>query len=95
MKKRERIQRWADTAVAAELNKIRRLPADTNIFLPNNPFWQSLFKIAGIVKGGYKTQQAVFSEIEVACHHLDVEEKEIRYQWRRACQKANPRQLKG
>ena len=95
MNKRERYQRWAETAVSAELNKIRGLPADSNIFLPGNLFWQSLFKIAGIVNGGYKSPQAIFSEIEAACHHLGIEEKALRYQWQRAYQRANPRQLKG
>lgn len=95
MNQRERHQRWAETAVAAELKKIRSLPADINIFLPGNQFWQSLFKIASLVNGGYKTPQIVFSEIVAACHHLGIEEKEIRYQWRRACQQASPRRLKG
>ncbi|WP_420628622.1 hypothetical protein [Candidatus Leptofilum sp.] len=89
-----RPERWAKTAVERELDKIRSLPAETNIYVPGNPYWQSLFKIAGIVNGGYKSPQAVFSEIEVACHHMGIEEKEIRYQWRRACQQANPRRLK-
>lgn len=92
---RERFQRWAETAVESELKKIRGLPADTNIFLPGNLFWQSLFKMAGIVNGGYKTPQDVLSKIEVACGHLGIEEKELRYQWWRACQQASPRRLKG
>lgn len=95
MNQEKRYQRWAETAVADELNKIRGLPEDTNIFLPGNPFWQSLFKLAGIVNGGYKTPQTALPEIEAACDHLGIEEKEIRYQWRRACHQARPRRLRG
>lgn len=94
MDENKRIQRWASTAIERELDKIRQLPTNVNIFLPGNPFWQSLFKIAGVVNGGYKTSQTVFSEVEAACSHLAIEEKELRYQWRRAFQQASPRRLK-
>lgn len=94
MDERERTKRWAKTAVGRELDKIRSLPTDTNIYLPGNPFWQSLFKIAGIVNGGYKTPRVIFSEIESACGHLGIAEKEIRYQWQRARQQASPRRLR-
>lgn len=94
MDERERTKRWAKTAVKRELDKICSLPSDTNIYLAGNPFWRSLFKIAGIVNGGYKTQESIFSEIESACGHLGITEKEIRYQWGRACQQASPRRLK-
>ncbi|WP_420645036.1 hypothetical protein [Candidatus Leptofilum sp.] len=93
MNKRERNQRWAETAVSAELSKIRDLPADTNIFIPGNSFWHSLLKMAGLVNGGYKSQETLLSEILAACNHFTIEEKEIRYQWQRACQQAKPRRL--
>lgn len=94
MDESERARRWAETAVNDELDKIRRLPANTNIFKPGNPFWQSLFKIASIVNGDYKTPQAVFTEIEASCSHLSIPRKDLQYQWRRACQQAEPRRLK-
>ena len=93
MDERERMERWAKVAVERELEKIRGLPQSINIFLPGNEFWQSLFKIAGVVNGGYKTPNVIFIEIEGACSHLALEEKTIRYQWQRACKQAQPRRL--
>lgn len=94
MNENERQKRWAKTAVNRELNKIRSLPEGNNIFVPNSQFWQSLFKIAGIVNGGYETPSTIFVQVWQACEHLAIEEKQIRYQWRRACQQAKPRRLR-
>ncbi len=89
--KNERRKRWFQTALKQELNTIERLPPDLNIHKPNNPFWQSLFRIAGLVKAGHISQDDAFSKIQVACEHMNVIERNLEYQWNRAYKRATAR----
>jgi hypothetical protein len=83
-----RQERWFQTALEQELRLIEGLPMSTNIRKPNNPFWQSLFRIAGIAKTGYIGQEEVLLKIQAAARHLQERDKEIAYQWNRAYQRA-------
>ena len=87
----ERGKRWAETAVRRELEAIEALPVEVNIQKPNNPYWRSLFAIAGIVNGGYLRKDEALARIVQASEHLSLLEKAIAYQWNRACQRAQPR----
>ena len=87
----DRQKRWAETAVHRELESIKELSAGMNIQKPNNPYWSSLFAIAGIVNGGYLGKDEALEKIIIASQHLYLEEKAILYQWNRACQRAKPR----
>ena len=91
MDESERRQRWAETAVRRELETIEALPLEVNIRKPNNLYWRSLFAIAGIVNGGYVPKDEAFARIVQASQHLNLLEKDIAYQWKRACQRAKPR----
>ncbi len=90
----ERQEKWFQTAMEQELDAIAGMPTDLNIYKPNNPFWQSIFRIGGIVKAGYITKDEAFDKILFACRHLTLKEKEIEYQWNRAYKRAMARQLK-
>ena len=89
--KDKRREKWFQTALDQELQAIERLPTDLNIHKPNNPFWQSLFRIAGIVKAGHISQDDAFSKIQASCQHMNVIEKNLAYQWNRACKRAPAR----
>lgn len=92
--KNERQEKWYQTALEQELREIEGLPVDVNIYKPNNPFWQSLFRIGGIAKAGYITKDEALDRIRLACQHVRLKDKEIEYQWRRAYQRATARYLK-
>ncbi|MCB8944363.1 MAG: hypothetical protein H6658_11490 [Ardenticatenaceae bacterium] len=86
-----RQERWFQTALAQELNLIEALPISTNIRKPNNPFWQSLFRIAGIAKTGYISREEALLKIQAAAKHLNERDKDVAYQWNRAYQRAPAR----
>ena len=90
----KRQEKWFQTALEQELDAIGNLLPDLNIYKPNNPFWQSLFRIAGLVKAGYISKEMAFSKIQIACQHLTLRDKDIEYQWNRAYQRATARYLK-
>lgn len=87
----KRQERWFQTALEQELHTIGDLPISTNIRKPNNPFWQSLFRIAGIAKAGYISREEALAKIQTAAQHLNEREKDITYQWQRAYQRAPAR----
>jgi hypothetical protein len=86
-----RQERWFETALEAELCVIEGLPVSVNIRKPNNPFWQSLFRIAGIAKTGYIGCDEALMKIQAAAQHLIERDKDIAYQWQRAYQRAPAR----
>lgn len=90
-----RQEKWAATALEQELQAIEQLPASLNIYKPNNPFWCSLFRMAGIAKAGHLSKTAALGQIKWACRHMNLTGREIEYQWNRAYQRATPRQLQG
>ncbi len=92
--KDERQEKWFQTGLEQELKEIEGLPSDLNIYKPNNPFWQSLFRIGGIAKAGFITKDDALNRILLACQHMTLKEKEIAYQWNRAYQRAQARYLK-
>ncbi len=89
--KNMRETRWFQAALAKELQAIEDLPISTNIRKPNNPFWRSLYRIAGIAKTGYINREEALSKIQAAAQHLHEREKDITYQWNRAYQRAPAR----
>jgi hypothetical protein len=91
IEKNVRQERWFQTALEQELQLIEGLPISTNIRKPNNPFWQSLFRIAGIAKTGYISREEALLKIQVAAQHLQEKDKDIAYQWNRAYQRASVR----
>lgn len=91
--KETRQQRWFETALAAELGAIAQLSPDLNIHKPNNPFWQSLFRIGGLAKAGFIDQNEALAKIEQACGHMNLSHKVIAYQWQRAYRRARARRL--
>ena len=91
VEKNVRQERWFQTALEAELRVIEGLPISTNIRKPNNPFWQSLFRIAGIAKTGYIGREEALTKIQAAAQHLNERDKDIAYQWQRAYLRAPAR----
>ena len=91
----ERRKRWVEAALQGELRNIENLPAELKINKPNNPYWQSLFRIAGLAKGGYVTKDDAFVMIIQVSGHLQFREEQIAYQWNRAYKRASPRHPKG
>lgn len=87
----ERREKWFQSALEQELQAIERLPPDLNIHKPNNLFWQSLFRIAGVVKAGYISKDDAYSKIQTACQHMNLIEKNMIYQWNRAYKRAAAR----
>ena len=87
----KRQERWFQSALEQELQVIRELPISTHIRKPNNPFWQSLYRIAGIAQTGYISREEALAKIQVAAQHLNEREKDIAYQWNRAYQRAPAR----
>ncbi len=92
----ERVSRqecWFQTALDKELQTIEELPLDININKPNNPFWQSLFRIAGIAKTNYISKDDALNKIKWACRHMNRQGRDIEYQWNRAYERATARYL--
>lgn len=89
--KNERQERWFQAALKQELGAIEKLPPDLNIHKPNNPFWQSLFRIAGLAKAGFISKDDAYSKLQIACQHMNVIEKNVEYQWNRAYKRATAR----
>ena len=87
----KRQERWFQATLEQELHAIEELPISINIRKPNNPFWQSLYRIAGIAKTGYISREEALAKIQIAAQHLDEREKDIAYQWNRAYQRAPAR----
>lgn len=88
-----RQEQWFQSALEQELKAIESLPSDLNINKPNNPFWQSIFRIAGISKAGFLSSNEALNKIKYACRHMQLRGKDIDYQWGRAYQRATPRYL--
>lgn len=86
-------ERWFQTALDGELQAIEGLPSDLNIRKPNNPFWQSIFRIAGVAKTGFISKDEALNKIKWACRHMNLQGREIEYQWGRAYQRATARYL--
>lgn len=83
---------WAEKAVEEELKQLRNLPEE-NINKPGSTFSISLLKLASVVKGGgrrYFTGDELLAQVVASCPQF--KEKEIRRQWQRAYNKAEPRQ---
>lgn len=93
LRKELRQERWCQTALEKELQAIEELPSDLNVNKPNNPFWQSLFRIAGIAKTGYLSKDDALEKIKWACRHMNLQGRDIEYQWNRAYQRAAARYL--
>ncbi len=91
----ERKKRWSETAIERELQRIEQLGEGINVQKPNNPYWQSLFRLAGISKAGYVARDEALRRIKQASSHLDLPDKIIEYQWQRAYARAKPRHPKG
>lgn len=88
-----RQERWFQTALEQELQAIEQLPPDVNIYKPNNPFWQSIFRIAGIAKTSFISKDDALNKIKWSCKHMSLRGNDIEYQWERAYQRATPRYL--
>ncbi len=88
-----RQEQWFQSALEQELQAIEGLPSDLNIRKPNNPFWQSLFRIAGIAKTGFISKDDALNKIKWACRHMKLQGRDIEYQWNRAYQRATARYL--
>ena len=89
----KRQEAWLAAALEGELKTIADLPVGINIKKLGNDFWQSLYKIAGLVKAGYISQEDAFTKIRQASEHLRLLEREVDYQWYCACDRAQPRRL--
>lgn len=84
---------WATAAIEGELKTLAELP-DEKIQKPGSVFSICLFKIAAIVKGDGRqigSDQALNKIIAVCRKYEWMQEKEIRRQWARAYNKADPR----
>ena len=92
---RIRDQRWTETAVAGELQKLGNLPDEENINKSDSNFFACLLKIAAIVKGtgsAFLSPDEVLSQIQNTCsQYAWLKEKEIKRQWKNAYKMANPR----
>lgn len=88
-----RQERWCQTALEKELQAIEELPSDLNVNKPNNPFWQSIFRIAGVAKTGYLSKDDALNKIKWASRHMNLQGRDIEYQWNRAYQRATARYL--
>lgn len=89
----DRKRKWFEVAISKELEAIQNLPVDLNIRKPSNPFWISMIKIASLCKGGASSSENLLIEIKRACKHMNLQGKEIDYQWKRAYQHARPRNI--
>jgi hypothetical protein len=92
---RIRDQRWTETAVAGELQKLGNLPEGENINKSDSIFFACLLKIAAIVKGtgsAFVSSDEALSQIQNSCsQYAWLKEKEIKRQWKNAYKMANPR----
>lgn len=91
MERETRHRRWAETALTQELAAIGELESDLNIRQRNSPYWQSLFRIAGLVNAGHMSADEALMQIKFACRHMTLRGKDIDYQWGRALRRAKPR----
>lgn len=91
MEREERWNRWFDTALTNELTGIEELAADINIHKPGNPYWGSLYRIAGLANAGFIDPDEALNQIKYACRHMPLSARDIDYQWQRALKRAKPR----
>lgn len=90
----ERGSRWAASALAEEIKHIEALPAEERISKPGSGFWHAIYRIAGLVNGGFLDSYDALLQIKYAARHMRVQARDIDYQWRKALQKAPARQPK-
>ena len=89
-----RDQRWTETAVSGELQKLANLSEEENINKSDSTFFACLLKIAAIVKGtgrSFMSPDEALSQIQDVCSYAWLKEKEIKRQWKNAYKLANPR----
>ena len=88
----ERNKRWFSIALRRELTEIEKLPLE-KVQKAGSSFFICLLKVASLVKGSNGEISADFAlnKIKYACRHLNLQAKEIDYQWGRAFERAKPR----